>query len=233
MVSLKRSATSPRHAMSEQLRASAIRIAMALCVLFAAAGRVAAQQQANVDDVVRGRDLAILICANCHVVANDQPNKPILRQPAPSFASIARRKTLDPGWLKTFLSSTHRGTDSTAGMPNPELLDSHASQIIAYLISLRDVAANFPNWDVGPSCRGAANAGYVAQSGDQLKSCIEREQRTRVQLERTWLTYPLLDQNECVQSIQWFEPTYSELATCLEMRTQVRSVPKLETLQPK
>jgi hypothetical protein len=38
--------------------------------------------------VRRGRDLAIMICANCHVVARDQPYKPILKPPAPPFESI-------------------------------------------------------------------------------------------------------------------------------------------------
>ena len=118
-------------------------------------------------------------------------------------------------------------------MPNPELLESHTSQITAYLMSLRNAAVVLPDWDVSASCRGAADAGYVAQGGDQLKNCIEREQKTRQQLERVWSTYPVLDRNECLQSIKWFEPTYSELATCLEMRTQVRNAPKLETPQRK
>ena len=120
--------------------------------------------------MAQGRSLAILICANCHVVTRDQPNKPISQQPTPSFASIARRNTLDPDWLKAFLNSTHRGPDNPKGMPNPKLLDSRANQIIAYLMSLRSAAVTFPIWDVTPSCRGAANAGYVAQSSDQLKS---------------------------------------------------------------
>ena len=212
-----------------------MRALLVFCFMLAAAGwQVSAQQQrSGVDDAARGRSLAILICANCHVVARDEPNKPILQQPTPSFASIARRNTLDPVWLKTFLTSTHRGADNPKGMPNPELLNSHASQIIAYLMSLRSAAVGLPTWDVTPSCRGAANAGYVAKSSDQLKNCIDREQRTRQQLEGAWSTFPILDRNECIQSIKWFEPTYSELATCLEMRTQVKSTPELGTPQPK
>jgi len=207
-----------------------MRVLLLICFMLAVAGwQASAQPQQNdVDDAARGRSLAILICANCHVVARDQPNKPISKQSTPSFASIARRNTLEPDWLKTFLTSTHRGPDNPRGMPNPKLLDSHANQIIAYLMNLRNAAVSLPIWDVTPSCRGAAEAGYVVQSSDQLKSCIEREQRTRQQLERVWSTYSVLDRNECVQSIKWFEPTYSELATCLEIRTQVRSTPKLE-----
>jgi mono/diheme cytochrome c family protein len=194
---------------------------------------IAQQQRNDTDETAQGRALAIQICANCHVVARNQPNKPILVQPTPSFASIARRNTLDPDWLKAFLTSTHRGTDNPSGMPNPALIDAHVRQIIAYLMSLRSAAVPLPTWDVTPSCSGAANAGYVAQTSDQLQICINREQRTRVQLERVWATYPILDRNECIQSVKWFEPTYSELATCLEMRTQVRAVPQPEAPQRK
>ena len=203
-------------------------------MLAAASWHASAQQQrSDIRDVAQGHSLAILICGTCHIVARDQPNKPILQQPTPSFASIARRNTLDPDWLKAFLTSTHRGADNPKGMPDPELLESHVNQIIAYLMSLRNAAVGLPTWDVTPSCRGAADAGYVAQTSDQLNICIGREQRTREQLERTWATYPILDRNECIQSIKWFEPTYSELATCLEMRTQVRNTPAPEPPQKK
>jgi mono/diheme cytochrome c family protein len=207
---------------------------VAILILVAASWQTSAQQRrADADEVAQGRSLAIQICANCHVVARDQPTKPILTQPTPSFASIARRNTLEPTWLKEFLASTHRGADNPTGMPNPDLLDSHARQIISYLMSLRSAAVSIPIWDVTPSCRGAANAGYVAQTSDQLQICINREQRTREQLERAWATFPILDRNECIQSIKWFEPTYSELATCLEMRTQVRNAPQPEAPQRK
>ncbi len=194
---------------------------------------LAQPQRNNTDDVTQGRSLAIQICAHCHVVARDQPNKPVFTQPTPSFAAIARRNTLDPDWLKDFLSTTHRGADNPKGMPSPELIDSHARQIIAYLMSLRSSAVSLPIWNVTPSCRGAADAGYVAQTTDQLQNCVNHEQRTREQLERVWATYPPLDRNQCIQSIKWFEPTYSELATCLEMRTQTRNAPQLEAPQRK
>jgi hypothetical protein len=198
-------------------------------MLAALGGKASAQAQSAADDVAQGRELALTICGNCHIVARDQPNRPILRQPVPSFISIAQHNTLDPDWLKSFLTSTHRGSDNPQGMPSPELIDKHAVQIIAYLLSLRTGAVRFPAWDVGPSCRGAADAGYVTQSGDQLKSCVEREQRARQQLEHAWSKYTVLDRNECMESIKWFEPTYSELATCLEMRAQVSNGAKKDT----
>jgi cytochrome c1 len=87
--------------------------------------------------VLNGRKLAVLICANCHVAARDQPYEPILRPPAPSFESIAQRKTINANWLHTFMTTTHRGLDNPNGMPNADLLDYQVKQVTAYLLSLR------------------------------------------------------------------------------------------------
>jgi len=105
---------------------------LTLCATASLAG-----ERGDIDAVTRGRSLAIMICASCHMVAPDQPQQPILRPPAPSFASIARRPTLDADWLRSFLTTTHRGADKPDGMPNPKLLDSHVRQVSAYLLSLR------------------------------------------------------------------------------------------------
>ncbi|MBX9660501.1 MAG: cytochrome c [Nitrospiraceae bacterium] len=91
----------------------------------------------NSDDVKKGRYLAFLVCANCHVVAPDQPNEPILRQPAPSFASIAQRPSITREWLENFIATTHQGFDNSNGMPNPRLLDNQVRQVATYLLSLR------------------------------------------------------------------------------------------------
>lgn len=95
------------------------------------------QQAESAADVQKGRELAILICANCHVAARSQRYEPILRPPAPSFQSIAQRKNVDAAWVEKFLATTHRGLDNPNGMPNPELLDNQIKQVAAYLLSLR------------------------------------------------------------------------------------------------
>jgi hypothetical protein len=84
------------------------------------------------------------------------------------------------------------------------------------------VADGVPNWDVTASCRGAA-AGYADQADDRLKSCLNSEQRAREKLESDWSTFPAADRIRCVGSIKWFEPTYTELTTCLEMSRDVKS----------
>jgi mono/diheme cytochrome c family protein len=90
----------------------------------------------NAEDVQKGHELAIHICAICHVAAPDQPNQPIMKPPAPSFASIVRQKTFDAESLTRFMKTTHWGLDNPLGMPNPELMDYQIKQIVAYFLSL-------------------------------------------------------------------------------------------------
>jgi len=75
-----------------------------------------------------------------------------------------------------------------------------------------------PRWDVTASCEGAAAAAGEGEQGQQrLKGCLESEQRTRVLLEKGWENFSAADRAQCIKTIQWFEPTYTELAACLEM----------------
>jgi mono/diheme cytochrome c family protein len=103
---------------------------LALGVLGGAAG-------AQEDDVAKGHHLATLICSACHVAAPDQDFEPILRPPAPPFASIAQRSNVTADFLSTFLTTTHRDITNPNGMPNPLLLDYQVKEISAYILSLR------------------------------------------------------------------------------------------------
>jgi hypothetical protein len=87
------------------------------------------------------------------------------------------------------------------------------------------VADSVPNWDVTASCRGAATAGYVQDTSQNLKNCLDSEHRTREQLDKNWSTFPAADRIECVKT-QTFEPTYTELATCLEMKRDIQNAAK-------
>jgi hypothetical protein len=51
-----------------------------------------------------------------------------------------------------------------------------------------------------------------------VQSCIDSEHRTRDQLSKTWSGFPARARTFCLSSIAKFEPTYTELATCLEMK---------------
>jgi mono/diheme cytochrome c family protein len=102
-------------------------------VLGVPSGPASAQE----DQVARGHGLATLICSACHVAAPDQNFEPILRPPAPPFASIAQRNNVTADFLRTFLTTTHRDISSPNGMPNPQLLDYQIEDISAYILSLR------------------------------------------------------------------------------------------------
>jgi mono/diheme cytochrome c family protein len=111
--------------------------AISLVALCSSVGSAWAQQAGVADEVRKGHDLAVAICSNCHVVADDQPFAPILRQPAPSFESIAQRAHITTDYVRGFLTSTHRSLTQPEAMPNPELIESHIDQVTAYLLSLR------------------------------------------------------------------------------------------------
>ena len=83
------------------------------------------------------------------------------------------------------------------------------------------VADSVPSWDVTTSCRGAAEAGFVQETAVNLQRCLDSEKRTREQLNKDWSTFPAADRVRCVKT-QTFSPTYSELATCLEMNRDIR-----------
>lgn len=117
-----------------------MRILFALLAVAACLVPVRAQQTTNRDEVQKGHQLAAIICSNCHVVGPDQTTEPILRPPAPSFESIARRSDSSSETIRSFLATTHRDINNPAGMPNPELPDFELSQVTAYILSLRKAA---------------------------------------------------------------------------------------------
>ena len=94
------------------------------------------QENATQDDIDKGHQLAVTLCAICHLAAPDQALKPDSNPPAPSFQSIAQRKDIDVNYLRKFITTTHRGLDRPKGMPNLYLADYQVKQIIAYLLSL-------------------------------------------------------------------------------------------------
>jgi hypothetical protein len=97
-----------------------------------------------------------------------------------------------------------------------------AAQLIA-------AADGVPKFDVTPSCQGAAKSGYVATTEERLKTCIESEMQTRKKLEEQWSQYPPVDRVNCLDSIKGFQPTYTELATCLEMKRDLRNTKPVDT----
>ena len=79
-----------------------------------------------------------------------------------------------------------------------------------------------PSWDVTASCRAAAEVANAGQAGEREKSCFESENRAREKLAADWSTFPAEERTKCIKSIEWFSPTYTELAAFLEMYADVR-----------
>ena len=94
---------------------------------------------AQADDalITKGRRFAELTCASCHVVSANQQFAPILRNPAPSFDSIANKPTTTEASLRAFLTTTHTTINNPNGMPNPQLADYQISEVTSYILSLR------------------------------------------------------------------------------------------------
>jgi mono/diheme cytochrome c family protein len=103
---------------------------------FAASGPAKAQE-ARADLAARGHDLALKICANCHVVASDQAEAPLLKPPAPSFAEIAARPGTTAASLRSFLAEPHGQSRLSSKMPSFLLAPTQIDEVVAYLSSLR------------------------------------------------------------------------------------------------
>ncbi len=93
--------------------------------------------QLFVDQVAEGRALAHAICSNCHVVSDQQKEKPELRFPTPSFPELASRPSFSADDIRQVLMSGHRYLGPNQTMPNPRLAMHQIEEIIAYLETLR------------------------------------------------------------------------------------------------
>jgi len=94
--------------------------------------------------------------------------------------------------------------------------------LAAYLIV--PVADGVPRLDVTLSCRGAAAAARAAETKDWMQTCLNSEQRTYDQLVKQWSDFVPADRIYCANKQRTFEPTYTELLTCLEMARDVKKI---------
>ena len=94
-------------------------------------------QQSKADPVAAGRDIALEICANCHVVAEDQKSAPLLKPPAPSFAEIAARPATNEASLRDFLGKPHGEARRSSKMPAFTLGEFQIAPLVVYIESLR------------------------------------------------------------------------------------------------
>jgi len=91
------------------------------------------------DLAAAGREFALQVCGNCHLVEKGQP-APLLKPPAPSFGSVLARREVDEAWLRTFLSKPHGNLGPAKKMPNPLLADFEIDKLAAYLEQMKSKA---------------------------------------------------------------------------------------------
>ncbi len=85
----------------------------------------------------RGREFALTLCADCHLVASDQPRRPMHAQQIPSFAVIANRPGTTSESLHKFVRGTHSSMTQPGNMPVMNATDYQLDQIVNYILSLR------------------------------------------------------------------------------------------------
>lgn len=100
-------------------------------LLTAGAFAAGAQQDATGGNPRAGRVFALQTCTPCHVVSSRQ-SAPRRFADAPDFQAIANTKGTTAMSLQVFLFAPH------PTMPNLILSPDEASNVIAYILSLRD-----------------------------------------------------------------------------------------------
>jgi len=103
-------------------------------------------------------------------------------------------------------------------MANPFL----AAPLVFHLIAAS--GGGVPALDVRPSCLAAAKA--QATAIDRMQGCLADEQNAHDKLVKGWAKFNADDRAACVSGMLVFEPTYTELLTCLEMANDARNLPE-------
>ncbi len=100
-------------------------------MLFAAglATLAIAAHPARADEAEQGRAIAERWCAECHVIAEDQPQG---GDSAPAFPALAQDPARDDAWLRGWIANPH------PPMPDPGLSRAQIDAVVAYLRTLEN-----------------------------------------------------------------------------------------------
>jgi len=104
-----------------------------------------AQSKRLEGSVAAGRTLALQACASCHVVASDQPYKPIYKgavRPA-DFKDIANKPNASAASLQAYLASLPV-IPKNSQMANPDLNEQELRDVSAFIMTLRDQLPKLP-----------------------------------------------------------------------------------------
>jgi hypothetical protein len=109
----------------------------------------------------------------------------------------------------------------TSAMPNI-LCALLSASFLALAITGIESAETLPNFDVGPTCRGATRpeAALRDKSANAAREvCVNKENRARDELKEKWAAFSLAHRTSCVRTTSVGSiPSYVQLQTCLESR---------------
>jgi mono/diheme cytochrome c family protein len=91
----------------------------------------------NAGNAQSGRQVALTSCTGCHVVAPDQPFRPIYPEKLPDFKTIANKPNTSAASLRHFLD-TLPAVPKRSKMGNPLLSGEDLRDVVAYILSLRE-----------------------------------------------------------------------------------------------
>jgi hypothetical protein len=88
------------------------------------------------------------------------------------------------------------------------------------------VADTVPTLNVTPSCRASADG--ILGVKEDIETCMRSENEARDQAAKQWNQFPPGDRTSCttLTTLGGTGGTYTELLTCLEMKRDVRKLPK-------
>jgi hypothetical protein len=106
-------------------------------------------------------------------------------------------------------------------MPNSRCAILSAG-FLALTITAIESAETLPNFDIGPTCRGATRpeAALRDKSADAAREiCFNKENVARDELKDKWAAFPLEHRASCVRTTSVGGiPSYVQLQSCLETR---------------
>jgi mono/diheme cytochrome c family protein len=118
-------------------------LASAVLIALGSTDAAHAQTKPTAGDAAAGRTFALRACTGCHVVAPDQPFKPVYHGPPdpPAFNTIASRHDVTAASLQHHLD-TLPAVPRQPGMPNLMLSRAELQDLAAFIIGLRDQPAS-------------------------------------------------------------------------------------------
>jgi hypothetical protein len=103
-----------------------------------------------------------------------------------------------------------------------------SASLAVLAISAAESAESVPNFDIGPTCRGAtrpevAQRNHTSDAAREL--CIEKEKQARSELQDKWGNFPPEYRASCVRTTSVGGiPSYIQLQTCLETRRDAEKI---------